>query len=576
MSTYNPVYRATVVYSDSTTGQITVRIPALAGAESTFNISYIGRAAVSGVWSVPDIGNQIVVTADDANFTNVFWIQTDPSSVSIDGVGNVSLTEIGYLDGVTSSIQTQLDSKSPSASPTFTGTVTLPSTTSIGAVSATELGYLDGVTSALQTQLNSKLSTAVTSAVAGTGISVNASTGAVTFTNTGVTSLTGTTNRITVSGSTGGVTLNLPQDIHTGAAPTFANVSVSYLQAGATGLTDAGSVSATNWFRSTGSSGWYNATYTGGIYMQDSTWVRVYGSKNFYCDSELRANRFSGDGTRRYGSYGSVSITGTTNGYSGFDNDSTSSAFMWTNNICGHYYNNNSWNWYFDRGTLRLMGDSNYMLSYVNNNSGLPWHYGPYLQGYNGWSYYSTSAGQWEMGHRHSTGGGQIYAWVRGGLIVGSQPDDSFANTATLAVKGSGSFTSIPNSTNLDGTWQDVGGGNYKLAYNPWSTRKVKRDIGPVGSALDPLKLLDLEVVQFKYKEDHLAETDSIYDKFVCGLIAEDVEQVYPIIVRKDPSTGEPQSINYTLLIPSLLGLVQKLSTKINELEDRLSKLENV
>ena len=39
------------------------------------------------------------------------------------------------------------------ASPTFTGTVTLPSTTSIGTVSSTEIGYLDGVTSSVQTQI---------------------------------------------------------------------------------------------------------------------------------------------------------------------------------------------------------------------------------------------------------------------------------------------------------------------------------------------------------------------------------------------------------------------------------------
>jgi hypothetical protein len=41
-------------------------------------------------------------------------------------------------------------------SPTFTGTVGLPSTTSIGDVSSTEIGHLDGVTSAIQTQLNAK------------------------------------------------------------------------------------------------------------------------------------------------------------------------------------------------------------------------------------------------------------------------------------------------------------------------------------------------------------------------------------------------------------------------------------
>lgn len=82
-------------------------------------------------------------------------------------IGSVSNTEIGYLDGVTSAIQTQLDSKlasstaastyAPLAGPTFTGTVTLPSTTSIGTVSSTEIGYLDGVTSSVQTQLDGKL-----------------------------------------------------------------------------------------------------------------------------------------------------------------------------------------------------------------------------------------------------------------------------------------------------------------------------------------------------------------------------------------------------------------------------------
>ena len=44
-------------------------------------------------------------------------------------VTNVTDTEIGYLDGVTSAIQTQMDLKAPLASPTFTGTVTLPSGT---------------------------------------------------------------------------------------------------------------------------------------------------------------------------------------------------------------------------------------------------------------------------------------------------------------------------------------------------------------------------------------------------------------------------------------------------------------
>jgi hypothetical protein len=53
------------------------------------------------------------------------------------------------------------------------GTVTLPSTTSIGSVSSTELGYLDGVTSAIQTQLGARVSTTngtVATATAGSAV----------------------------------------------------------------------------------------------------------------------------------------------------------------------------------------------------------------------------------------------------------------------------------------------------------------------------------------------------------------------------------------------------------------------
>jgi len=54
----------------------------------------------------------------------------------------VSATELGYLDGVTSAVQTQLNAKQATVS----------------GVDSTEIGYLDGVTSAIQTQLNDKAS----------------------------------------------------------------------------------------------------------------------------------------------------------------------------------------------------------------------------------------------------------------------------------------------------------------------------------------------------------------------------------------------------------------------------------
>jgi hypothetical protein len=44
-----------------------------------------------------------------------------------------------------------------------------------------------------------------------------------------------------------------------------------------------------NWFRSYGNTGWYNQTYGGGLYMFDTTWVRVYNAKSFYTDADIAA-----------------------------------------------------------------------------------------------------------------------------------------------------------------------------------------------------------------------------------------------------------------------------------------------
>lgn len=73
-----PVYRARVVYSDATTGAIKVQAPALCGANSVLPISYVGRYAVDGVWAVPPVGMQVVITSDDANLTNVFILNVTP------------------------------------------------------------------------------------------------------------------------------------------------------------------------------------------------------------------------------------------------------------------------------------------------------------------------------------------------------------------------------------------------------------------------------------------------------------------------------------------------------------------
>jgi hypothetical protein len=109
-------------------------------------------------------------------------LSTDASKnlTSLDTATYPSLTEISYVKGVTSAIQTQINTKSPSTSPTFATSITgsyltasemLITDGSKNIVSApvatypslTELTYLKGVTSAIQTQINAKGAGTVTS-----------------------------------------------------------------------------------------------------------------------------------------------------------------------------------------------------------------------------------------------------------------------------------------------------------------------------------------------------------------------------------------------------------------------------
>jgi hypothetical protein len=55
----------------------------------------------------------------------------------------------------------------------------------------------------------------------------------------------------------------------------------------------ASSIFSGNWFRSTGDTGWFNESYGGGIYMTDSTWVKVYNNKHFQCNGTIFGYRYT-------------------------------------------------------------------------------------------------------------------------------------------------------------------------------------------------------------------------------------------------------------------------------------------
>lgn len=128
---------------------------------SPYNISSTGGGGTVG----PGTINQIAYF-DSANTVTSLTTATYPS-----------LTELSYVKGVTSDIQTQLGTKAPTTSPTFATSITgsyLTASQILGTdgsknivslpvatyPSLTELAFVKGVTSAVQTQINTKAPTA--------------------------------------------------------------------------------------------------------------------------------------------------------------------------------------------------------------------------------------------------------------------------------------------------------------------------------------------------------------------------------------------------------------------------------
>jgi len=85
----SPTFRATVVYSNSDSGEIRVRIPSIGGLDDTVPISFIGRTKYNGVWPVPAIGSQIVVTTSDDYLYNVYWVQVQPSETTQNDIAEI-------------------------------------------------------------------------------------------------------------------------------------------------------------------------------------------------------------------------------------------------------------------------------------------------------------------------------------------------------------------------------------------------------------------------------------------------------------------------------------------------------
>ena len=141
----------------TTTGTVALTSDITVSASSTNTFSNKSISLASNV--VTGTTAEFNAALSDSNFVTIGDSGTVTSTMIADGTivnGDINASAAiaqSKIDG----LSTSLSAKADLAGPTFTGTVVLPSTTSIGDVSSTELGYLNNVSSAIQTQLDGKV-----------------------------------------------------------------------------------------------------------------------------------------------------------------------------------------------------------------------------------------------------------------------------------------------------------------------------------------------------------------------------------------------------------------------------------
>jgi len=102
----------------------------------------------------------------------------------------------------------------------------------------------------------------------------------------------------------------------------------------------------------------------------------------------------------------------------------------------------------------------------------------------------------------------------------------------------------------------------YAVAYEYLSDESLKKNIKPIDGALDKIK--ELDGVSFEWKEG---------GKAGIGLIAQDVEQVFPELVSTNSKTGL-KSVGYGNLVAVLIEAVKEQQREIDELKEDIEKLK--
>lgn len=188
----------------------------------------------------------------------------------------------------------------------------------------------------------------------------------------------------------------------------------------------------------------------------------------------------------------------------------------------------------------------------------------------------------WEL--LKDTSGNNIYSilssWKKTNSLASNQNGNDWFGTQRFhtdisapCIKGRTS-SAAANVRCQDGT-------NGWLATSATSSKRYKHAITDItDEKLNPQRLYELPVRQFVYNDDYLDENDQRYGMTVCGFIAEEVEEKYPVACEyNDDNMPENWDIRY--IVPPMLKLIQqqheeieKIKSDNREILDKFRKLE--
>ena len=144
-----------------------------------------------------------------------------------------------------------------------------------------------------------------------------------------------------------------------------------------------------------------------------------------------------------------------------------------------------------------------------------------------------------------------------------SRSNPLYVDGSQLYLNAQSGAGNVGVGTTVPGYKLDVSGNVGATAYYYTSDKKLKKDIHTLDTALD--KILNLRGVSFTWKED---------GRHDIGLIAQEVERVYPELVHESEVSGI-KSVEYGNLVAPLIEAIREQQQQIDALKSEIKALKN-